>query len=43
LRRWALPDAAFERDEAAVRFTRNPSGLLRALTAIEADPREVQR
>jgi len=43
LRRWALRDTALDRDRAAVRFTRNPVGLLRALEAIEADPREVQR
>lgn len=43
LRRWAMRDAAFERDKAAVRFTRNPTGLLRALEAIAADPLEVQR
>lgn len=43
LRRWALRDAAFERDRAAVRFTRNPAGLRRALQAIEADPHEVGR
>lgn len=43
LRRWAMRDAAFERDKAAVRFTRNPAGLLRALEAIAANPLEVQR
>lgn len=43
LRRWAMRDAAFERDKAAVRFTRNPSSLLHALETIEADPQEVQR
>jgi heat shock protein HtpX len=43
LRRWALRDAALDRDRAAVRFTRNPSGLLRALEALRASPLEVQR
>lgn len=43
LRRWAMRDAAFERDKAAVRFTRNPTALLHALEAIRADPQEVQR
>jgi heat shock protein HtpX len=43
LRRWAMRDAAFERDKAAVRFTRNPTALLHALEAIGADPQEVQR
>jgi len=43
LRRWAMRDAAFERDKAAVRFTRNPTALLHALEAVGADPREVQR
>ncbi len=43
LRRWAMRDAAFERDKAAVRFTRNPASLLHALEAIAADPLEVQR
>ncbi len=43
LRRWAMRDAAFERDKAAVRFTRNPTALLHALAAVAADPREVQR
>ena len=43
LRRWALRDAALDRDRAAVRFTRNPAALLRALEAIRADPQEVRR
>jgi heat shock protein HtpX len=43
LRRWALHDTALDRDRAAVRFTRNPAGLLRALEAIRANPLEVQR
>jgi len=43
LRRWALRDTALDRDRAAVRFTRNPAGLLRALAAIRANPLEVQR
>ena len=38
-----MRDAAFERDKAAVRFTRNPTALLHALEAIRADPHEVQR
>lgn len=43
LRRWAMQDAAFERDKAAVRFTRNPSSLMHAMQALEADPGEVRR
>jgi heat shock protein HtpX len=43
LRRWALRDTALDRDRAAVRFTRNPVGLLRALEALRRDPAEVQR
>jgi heat shock protein HtpX len=43
LRRWALRDAARDRDRAAVRFTRNPVGLLRALEAMRRDPAEVRR
>jgi heat shock protein HtpX len=43
LRRWALRDTALDRDRAAVRFTRNPAGLLRALVAMRDNPLEVQR
>ena len=43
LRRWAMRDAAFERDKAAVRFTRNPSSLLHALETLRDDPGEVRR
>ncbi|GMU79818.1 MAG: hypothetical protein AMXMBFR46_26070 [Acidimicrobiia bacterium] len=43
VRRWALRDAALARDKAAVRFTRNPAGLRRALEAMRANPLEVQR
>ncbi|MBM3659544.1 MAG: hypothetical protein FJW95_08560 [Actinobacteria bacterium] len=43
LRRWAMRDAAFERDKAAVRFTRNPSSLLHALETLREEPLEVER
>lgn len=43
LRRWAMRDAAFERDKAAVRFTRNPSSLLHALETLRDNPLELQR
>ena len=34
---WALRDQGTERDRAAVRFTRNPASLLRALEKLDAD------
>jgi heat shock protein HtpX len=43
LRRWALRDSALDRDRTAVRFTRNPAGLVRALEALRRDPARVQR
>jgi heat shock protein HtpX len=38
---WALRDQGTERDRAAVRFTRNPASLLRALEKLDADAAEV--
>jgi len=38
---WALRDQGTERDRAAVRFTRNPASLLRALEKLDADTSEV--
>ena len=38
---WALRDQGTERDRAAVRFTRNPASLLRALEKLDADTTEV--
>ena len=40
---WALRDQGTERDRAAVRFTRNPASLIRALEKLDADPSEVGR
>jgi Zn-dependent protease with chaperone function len=40
---WALRDQGTERDRAAVRFTRNPASLLRALEKLDADTTEVGR
>ena len=40
---WALRDQGTERDRAAVRFTRNPSSLIRALEKLDADPSQVGR
>jgi heat shock protein HtpX len=40
---WALRDQGTERDRAAVRFTRNPASLLRALEKLDADINEVGR
>lgn len=40
---WALRDQGAERDRAAVRFTRNPASLVRALERLDADPTEVGR
>ena len=40
---WALRDQGTERDRAAVRFTRNPASLLRALEKLDADPTQVGR
>ncbi len=34
---WALRDQGVERDRAAVRFTRNPGSLIRALEKLDAD------
>ena len=40
---WALRDQGTERDRAAVRFTRNPSALVRALEKLDADDAQVGR
>ena len=40
---WALRDQGTERDRAAVRFTRNPGSLVRALEKLDADPSQVWR
>ena len=40
---WALRDQGTERDRAAVRFTRNPASLLRALEKLDADTTEIGR
>jgi heat shock protein HtpX len=40
---WALRDQGTERDRAAVRFTRNPASLLRALEQLDADTTDVGR
>jgi heat shock protein HtpX len=40
---WALRDQGVERDRDAVRFTRNPLSLLRALEKLDANPSNVQR
>lgn len=40
---WALRDQGRERDRAAVRFTRNPAALIRALEKLHADPKQVGR
>jgi heat shock protein HtpX len=40
---WALRDQGTERDRAAVRFTRNPASLVRALEKLDADTTEVGR
>jgi heat shock protein HtpX len=40
---WALRDQGTERDRAAVRFTRNPASLVRALEKLDADTTEIGR
>ena len=40
---WALRDQGVERDRDAVRFTRNPLSLLRALEKLDANSANVQR
>jgi heat shock protein HtpX len=40
---WALRDQGGERDRAAVRFTRNPKSLIRALEKLDEDPSRVSR
>lgn len=40
---WALRDQGVERDREAVRFTRNPLSLVRALEKLDANPTNVQR
>jgi heat shock protein HtpX len=43
LQLWALRDQAFDRDRAAVRFTRNPLSLVRALEKLDADTSQVTK
>ena len=43
LQTWALRGQARERDEAAIRFTRNPASLVRALEKLDEDPSQVGR
>jgi heat shock protein HtpX len=43
LQMWALRGQARERDEAAVRVTRNPASLVRALEQLDEDPTQVGR
>jgi heat shock protein HtpX len=38
---WALRDQGRERDRAAVRFTRNPASLIRALEKLDADSSQI--
>ena len=40
---WALRDQGTERDRAAVRFTRNPGSLVRALEKLDADASQIGR
>jgi heat shock protein HtpX len=40
---WALRDQGVERDRAAVRFTRNPGSLIRALEKLDADTTVTRR
>ena len=40
---WALRDQGVERDRAAVRFTRNPKSLIRALEKLDADSTQIRR
>lgn len=40
---WALRDQGRERDRAAVRFTRNPSALIRALEKLHSDRKQIAR
>jgi heat shock protein HtpX len=40
---WALRDQGVERDRDAVRFTRNPRSLVRALEKLDAEPANVLR
>jgi heat shock protein HtpX len=43
LQTWALRGQARERDETAIRFTRNPASLVRALEKLDADPSQIGR
>jgi heat shock protein HtpX len=43
LQLWALRDQAFDRDRAAIRFTRNPLSLVRALEKLDADTSQVTK
>jgi heat shock protein HtpX len=40
---WALRDQGTERDRAAIRFTRNPASLVRALEKLDADTTQIGR
>lgn len=39
---WALRDQGVERDRAAIRFTRNPGSLIRALEKLDADATSIR-
>jgi heat shock protein HtpX len=41
LQTWALRGQAQERDETAIKFTRNPASLVRALEKLDEDPSQV--
>jgi heat shock protein HtpX len=43
LQTWALTGQAYERDETAIRFTRNPASLVRALEKLDEDTSQVGR
>lgn len=43
LQAWALRDQAEHRDRVAIRFTRHPEALIRALQKLDADPTQVSR
>jgi heat shock protein HtpX len=39
---WALRDQGVERDRAAIRFTRNPASLIKALEKLDADASSIR-
>jgi heat shock protein HtpX len=43
LQTWALRGQARERDETAIKFTRNPASLVRALEKLDEDPTQIGR